>query len=56
MHLKKAGIDDIAIVTGYKREQLEQYNLKEFYNDKWHKTNMVRSLMCAGDWLKNIDV
>ena len=49
---KKAGIDDIAIVTGYKREQLEQYNLKEFYNDKWYKTNMVRSLMCAGDWLK----
>jgi choline kinase len=46
-----AGIKDIAIVTGYKRELLTQFRLREFYNQQWSTTNMVSSLACAEEWL-----
>jgi choline kinase len=50
--LREAGIDDIAIVTGYKREQLACRGLVEFHNARWADTNMVSSLACAAEWLK----
>ena len=46
-----AGISQIAIVTGYKRQLLADRGLKEFYNDRWAETNMVFSLACAHAWL-----
>ena len=49
--LKGAGIDDIAIVTGYKRELLTDRGLVEFHNPRWADTNMVSSLACAEEWL-----
>lgn len=49
--LHAAGINDIAIVTGYKRELLINYNLVEFHNSRWAETNMVSSLVCAQEWL-----
>lgn len=49
MHL--AGIRDIAIVTGYRREDLAHQGLVEFHNPRWAQTNMVSSLACAEDWL-----
>lgn len=49
--LRQAGIDEIAIVTGYKRELLANRDLIEFYNPRWAETNMVSSLTCAQDWL-----
>lgn len=49
--LRSAGIADIAIVTGYKREQLANRGLVEFHNSRWAKTNMVSSLACAAEWL-----
>jgi len=49
--LRGAGIKDISIVTGYKRELLLDKGLKEFNNNRWMLTNMVRSLMCADSWL-----
>jgi choline kinase len=49
--LRDAGISEIAIVTGYKRELLASRGLVEFYNPQWSKTQMVRSLMCANEWL-----
>tara|TARA_B100000575_G_scaffold271666_1_gene253147 strand:+ start:682 stop:1398 length:717 start_codon:yes stop_codon:yes gene_type:complete len=49
--LKNAGIADIAIVTGYKRQLLANLGLKEFHNDRWAETNMVSSLACANAWL-----
>jgi len=49
--LRDAGIDEIAIVTGYKRELLTGRGLVEFYNSRWAETNMVSSLACAQDWL-----
>ena len=50
---KKAGVTEIGIVTGYKRERIAEYGLTEFYNPKWENSNMVVSLTCAEDWLKD---
>lgn len=50
--LRAAGITDIAIVTGYKRELLANRGLVEFHNARWAETNMVSSLACAQDWLQ----
>lgn len=47
-----AGIEEIAIVTGYKRELLAQSGLVEFHNPRWAQTNMVSSLACAENWLQ----
>jgi L-glutamine-phosphate cytidylyltransferase len=49
--IRGAGINDIAIVTGYKREMLIGRGLKEFNNPRWDETNMVSSLTCAEEWL-----
>ena len=50
--LRAAGIDEIAIVTGYQRERLANRGLVEFHNARWAKTNMVSSLACALTWLQ----
>lgn len=50
--LQVAGIMEIAIVTGYKRELLAEFGLVEFHNQRWAETNMVSSLACAHDWLE----
>ncbi|MEI7611266.1 MAG: phosphocholine cytidylyltransferase family protein [Betaproteobacteria bacterium] len=49
--LRQAGISEIAIVTGYKRELLGDRGLIEFHNPRWEETNMVSSLACAQKWL-----
>lgn len=49
--LRKAGISEIAIVTGYKRELLADRGLVEFHNLRWADTNMVSSLASAQEWL-----
>lgn len=49
--LQGAGINEIGIVTGYKREQLAGRGLHEFHNPRWTETNMVSSLECAEAWL-----
>lgn len=50
--LRAAGIVEIAIVTGYKRELLTGRGLTEFHNARWAETNMVSSLACAQNWLQ----
>lgn len=49
--LHGAGIDEIGIVTGYRRELLADRGLVEFHNPRWEQTNMVASLTCAQAWL-----
>ena len=49
---RQAGIDEIAVVTGYKRELLASWGLVEFHNPCWAVTNMVSSLTFAAEWLK----
>lgn len=53
--IKSSGITDIAIVTGYKREMLENQGLREFHNVSWYASNMVTSLACASEWLSQYD-
>jgi choline kinase len=50
--LRAAGISEIGIVTGYRRELLSPWALAEFYNARWEQTNMVASLATAGAWLE----
>ena len=49
--LKAAGIKDISIVRGYRKEMLSFLDLVTFDNDRWPETNMVASLACAREWL-----
>lgn len=49
--LHEAGISEVAIVTGYRRELLSRCGLVEFHNPRWAETNMVSSLACAQEWL-----
>ncbi|QVW25060.1 phosphocholine cytidylyltransferase family protein [Pseudomonas hormoni] len=51
--LRDAGVDEIAIVTGYKRELLAGRGMIEFHNSRWAQTNMVSSLACAQAWLQD---
>lgn len=50
--MSEAGITEIAIVTGYKRELLTNRGLTEFHNPRWADTQMVSSLACAQEWLQ----
>ena len=50
--LHKAGITDIAIVTGYKHEHLVGRGVMTFHNPRWAETNMVSSLASASAWLE----
>ena len=50
--LRSAGISEIGIVTGYKKELLKPYGLHEFHNQRWHETQMVASLREASKWLR----
>ncbi len=45
--LKKAGISEIIVVTGYKRECINLSNVRYYHNEKFASTNMVESLLCA---------
>ena len=50
--IRSAGIEKIAIVTGYRRELLLDRGLVEFHNARWAETNMVVSLSRASSWLR----
>ena len=50
--LQAAGINEIGIVRGYRKELLPD-SLYHFDNLRWAETNMVASLACAGQWLES---
>ena len=50
--MKRCGIDDIIIVTGYKSELIKFPNIKYRNNSNFQNTNMVETLFCAQDDLK----
>lgn len=50
--LRAAGIKEIGIVTGYRRELLSGLCSYEFHNARWAETNMVSSLAAATSWLE----
>jgi choline kinase len=49
--LRAAGVQDIAVVTGYKSHSFH-YDLNYFFNDQWSASNMVTSLVKAATWLE----
>lgn len=49
--LRVAGVSEIGIVRGYRKEMLEGFGLTTFDNPHWARTNMVSSLACAAEWL-----
>ena len=50
--LRRAGIREIGAVRGYKAHLLDGRGLVTFDNSRWADTNMVASLACAGEWLR----
>lgn len=48
-NFKKAGINDIIIIKGYKIEAFPNYDAKEYVNILYNETNMVYSLFTARD-------
>lgn len=54
--LNQAGINDIAIVTGYEHTKINYSGVTYFHNEKYDTTNMVESLMCAEEFIQNSDV
>lgn len=49
--LHAAGLVDVAVVRGYRREALCDPGYTYFDNERWAETNMVGSLLCAAQWL-----
>lgn len=45
--LHECGINDITIVTGYKKEVIDYDNITFFSNPDFSSTNMVETLFCA---------
>jgi choline kinase len=48
--IRESRINQIAIVTGFKGEQLSRPEITYFSNPRWSETNMLRSLFSASSW------
>lgn len=48
---RSAGVDDIAVVTGWHAERFAALPVTVFHNPDWASTSMVDSLACARPWL-----
>lgn len=53
--LRKVGITDIGIVTGYQGEKITLDQVNYFNNYRWGKTNTLISLLTARTWLEKYD-
>jgi len=51
--LRRGGVDEIAVVHGYRAEMFDFPDLIYFANERWAETNMVMSLVAAGAWLRS---
>ncbi len=49
--LRQAGVEDMIVVGGYRKELLPPENLTILDNPRWAETNMVRTLCCAREFL-----
>tara|TARA_Y100001970_G_scaffold237991_1_gene298895 strand:- start:597 stop:1379 length:783 start_codon:yes stop_codon:yes gene_type:complete len=48
--LKKAGIYDITLITGFMKNKFNYLGLPQIFNSDYNSTNMVQSLYCAKDY------
>lgn len=53
--LRAAGADEVVVVTGYRADQIEALGHATRHNPAYDRTNMVASLMCAEDVLREGD-
>lgn len=53
--LRRAGVGDITVVTGYRADQVAALGFATVYNDRFRETNMVASAMCARTLLDGSD-
>ena len=53
LNFKKIAINEICVVTGYKNKKIKLNNCRFIHNKHWKRTNMVYSLLCADQWLRN---
>lgn len=51
--LRQAGIDEIAVCTGYRAHAFAPYALPQFHNPDWQHSNMLASLLAAREWLQH---
>lgn len=51
--IKKVGINDIIIITGYKKETVDIKGVQYCHNKNYASTNMIESLMCAKDFFND---
>lgn len=51
--LHAAGIEDIAIATGYKSEKISYTGVKYYHNSEYASTNMLETIMCAKEFLND---
>jgi L-glutamine-phosphate cytidylyltransferase len=49
--LRTAGIEEIGIVAGYRREMLEAFADRLFVNESWASSGIFASLSTAAEWL-----
>jgi choline kinase len=49
--LRRGGVDEVAVVRGYRADMIELHGLCYFANERWAETNMVMSLVAAAPWL-----
>lgn len=47
--LRRAGIDDVVVVTGFRADLLARTGITMRHNAAWAETNMVETLFCAED-------
>ncbi len=50
--LRKANINEIHIATGYRSDQIEALGFDTSYNPRYAETNMVETMFCAIDYIK----
>lgn len=50
--LKKVGIEEIHIATGYRSDQIEKLGFDTSFNPRYAQTNMVETLFCAMNYIK----
>lgn len=55
LNLKKIGVNDTIIVTGYLAAYFDKFNKKTIFNSEWYTSNMVYSLSKAFNWADKFD-
>ena len=54
--LRRNGIDDIHVATGYLEEKIDFEKITKHFNPKYASTNMVYTLFCAEQAMQNDDL